>query len=104
MYFVIFGTDKPGMQQARADARQRHRAYLRQPGRHPVKVWLGGPTHQPQTASMNGTLLVVEADTLSDVEAFVRDDPYSHAGLFQALEIRPWTCGLGNLCGGGHEH
>lgn len=99
MFFAIFGTDKPGMQEAREQLRPSHRSYLRAPGSHPVKVRLGGPTLDANAVAMNGTLLVVEADALQQVEAFVRDDPYAGAGLFQTLEIRPWTCGLGQIAG-----
>jgi hypothetical protein len=96
MYFVVFGTDKPGLAQVRAAARPRHRAYLRAPGAHPVRVCLGGPTLAPEGDAMNGTLLVVEAETLAQVRAFLAEDPYVKAGLFAALEVRPWSCGLGN--------
>jgi uncharacterized protein len=96
MLFVVFGTDRAGSAAVREEARPRHRLHLRAPGQHPVRVVLGGPTLEPAGGAMNGTLLVVEAETLEQVRAFVADDPYVRAGLFQALEIRPWSCGLGN--------
>jgi len=96
MYFVVFGTDKPGMADVRAANRPAHREYLRNPGRHPVTVRLGGPTLAEDNTTMNGTLLVVEADTIEQVRAFVADDPYSRAGIFQSLQIRPWNWGLNN--------
>lgn len=96
MYFVVFGTDRPGLAETRAQARPRHRAHLRSPGAHPVKVRLGGPTLTPDGETMNGTLLVIEADTLGQVHAFLADDPYVKAGLFADLEVRPWRWGIGN--------
>lgn len=45
---------------------------------------------------MNGTLLVIEAGSLPEVEAFIRDDPYVQAGLFASIQIRPWHWSLGN--------
>jgi uncharacterized protein len=98
MYFVVFATDKPRLQPLREQVRPRHRLYLRQPG-HRVTVRLAGPTHVADGISMNGTLLLVEAATLKDVEDFVRADPYAIAGLFQSVDIRPWTCGLGAMPG-----
>lgn len=98
MYFVIFATDRPGMQTLRDEIRPAHRHYLRHSG-HPVTVCLGGPTHRDSDRTMNGTLLVVEADTLAQVQAFVRQDPYVRQQLFATLEIRPWTCGLGSIQG-----
>lgn len=94
MYFVLFGTDKPGMCEIRERIRPEHRVYLREPGSHPVRVVIGGPTLSDDQ-QMNGTLLVVEADSLKDVEAFVCDDPYTKIGLFESLTIRPWVWGLG---------
>lgn len=96
MYFVIFATDKAGMAHVRERIRPRHRVYLRNPGAHPVKVLVGGPTLTSDQATMNGTLLLVEAEALADVEAFVRDDPYTEAALFEEVSIRPWSCGLGS--------
>ena len=94
MYFVVFGTDKPHMTAVRETNRPAHRAYLRDPGQHPVQVRIGGPTFTNGMGKMNGTLLVVEAETIDAVRAFVLDDPYSRAGLFASLEIRPWHWGL----------
>lgn len=95
MYFAIFGTDKPGRELARHEARARHRVYLRAPGSHPVRVVLGGPTLTREGDRMNGTLLVVEAEEIAQVEAFLRDDPYFAVDLFESVVIRPWAWGLG---------
>lgn len=95
MYFVIFATDKPGAEQTRAEARPRHREYLRNPGDHAVKVRLGGPTLTEDGERMNGTLLVVEAERIEDVRAFLAGDPYSRASLFESVTVRPWNWGIG---------
>jgi uncharacterized protein YciI len=63
---------------------------------HGVLVRLGGPTLAPQCDAMNGTLLVVEAEGIDDVMAFVSNDPYMQAGLFDRVEVRPWDWSLGN--------
>ena len=60
MYFLVLGTDKPGMADVRSEVRPIHRAYLRNPGAHPVKVHFGGPTLTTQGEQANGTLLVVD--------------------------------------------
>ncbi len=94
MFFLVLATDKPGMLQVRTEVRPIHRAYLRNP-HHPVKVHLGGPTLTTRGDTMNGTLLVVEACDIATVSEFVADDPYSQAGVFQSVEIRPWAWTLG---------
>ncbi len=94
MYFVIFATDKPGHEEVRAAERPRHLEYIRDP-ELPVRVRVGGPTLAPDTEAMNGSLLIVEAEDITAVEAFVADDPYCQAGLFETVVIRPFHWGLG---------
>lgn len=96
MLFVVFATDKPGTGELRAATRERHRQYLRDPHSHALTVRLGGPTLAEAADAMNGTLLVVEADSIDVVRAFVAADPYVKAGLFASVEIRPWQWSLGN--------
>lgn len=96
-FYVIFATDKPGMLAVREHVRPSHRAYLRNAAAgHSVAVRLGGPTLDAQADTMNGTLLVIEAGHIDDVQRFVSDDPYMHAGIFERVEIRPWDWSLGN--------
>jgi uncharacterized protein YciI len=95
-FFAIFATDKLDREPLRSEIRPLHREYLREPHPHRVVVRLGGPTLNVCEGAMNGTLLVVEADSLSEAEAFFADDPYARAGLFERVEIRPWCWGLGN--------
>lgn len=95
MFFLVLATDAPGMASVRKEVRPVHRAYLRNPYNHQVKVHLGGPTLTTQGEDMNGTLLVVEANDISAVSDFVADDPYSQARVFKSVEIRPWAWTLG---------
>ena len=101
-YYAIFATDKPGMLAVRERVRPAHRAYLRNAAAdHGVHVRLGGPTLDAQAAAMNGTLLVIEAGDIDDVQRFVSGDPYMHAGIFERVDIRPWDWSLGNPGRGG---
>lgn len=92
-YFVVFATDRDGHGEVRAANRPAHRERLRRHD-HPVRVLIGGPTLDAAGA-MNGTMLVVEAGALGDVETFLAGDPYVRAGLYERLEIRPYAWGLG---------
>lgn len=94
-YFVVFATDRPGMDERRERLRPAHREYLRCPQPHGVRVCLGGPTLDSEGQRMNGTLLVVQAASRTEVEAFLQDDPYIRNDLFAHLEVRPWLWGLG---------
>lgn len=97
MQFVVFATDKPGSIELRKRTRPEHRSHLRNDAAHAVRVLLAGPTLDPSSAQMNGTLLVVEADSIDAVILFVDADPYSKVGLFEQVHIRPWSCGLGQI-------
>jgi hypothetical protein len=94
MYFSVWATDNPGSHAERQRVRDAHRARLRDPGGHAVRVALGGPTLD-EAGAMNGTLLVVEAEDINAVRRFVADDPYVAAGVYASVEIRPWAWGLG---------
>ncbi len=95
-FFAVFAIDHPGSLALRQRLRLRHQAHLRESEAHRVVVRLGGPTLDEASAAMNGTLLVIEAGSLPEVEAFIRDDPYVRAGLFASIQIRPWHWSLGN--------
>jgi uncharacterized protein YciI len=95
-FFAVFATDHPNSLALRQRLRPSHQAHLRATETHRVIVRLGGPTLDDAGAAMNGTLLVIEASSLPEVEAFIQDDPYVQAGLFATIQIRPWHWSLGN--------
>ena len=92
MYYVIFTTDKPGMEQTRIDVRDAHRAYLRDHPDHPgVEVINGGPTLSDDSETMIGSLMLLKGPSLAAVKAFAADDPYTKAELFTESHVRPWN-------------
>jgi uncharacterized protein YciI len=95
-FFAVFATDHPDSLALRQRLRPSHQAHLRTTDTHRVVVRLGGPTLDDAGLAMNGTLLVIEAGSLSEVESFIQDDPYVQAGLFSSIHIRPWHWSLGN--------
>jgi hypothetical protein len=95
-FFAVLATDHPDSLALRQRLRPSHQAHLRATGMHRVIVRLGGPTLNDAGEAMNGTLLVIEAGSLPEVEAFVQEDPYVQAGLFASIQIRPWHWSLGN--------
>ncbi len=95
MYYAVWATDRIGALPERERVREAHRARLRNPGEHRVKVLLGGPTLSEDAGAMNGSLLVVEADDIEAVRRFVAEDPYQLAQVYATVEVRPWNWGLG---------
>ena len=97
MLYAVWASDAPGMGDERRRVREAHRARLRSPAPHAVQVLQAGATLDAEADVMNGTLLVVQADDIAAVRAFVDGDPYAAAGVYASVEIRSWHCGLGPL-------
>ena len=95
MYFAVWATDAPGMLGVRHQVRDAHRARLRDPGSHPVQVVAGGPTLDDVDGGMNGSLLVVRAESIEAVRRYLAADPYVLAGVWSGFEVRRWQWGLG---------
>ena len=79
-----------------AKARPAHRQYL-SGLRDQGKLVISGPF-----ADDAGGLLVYEAENPGQVEALIREDPYTKHGVFLSWEIRPWNVIFINqnlLCG-----
>jgi hypothetical protein len=93
--FAVWARDHDGAQPDRQRVREAHRARLRAPAPHPVTVLAAGPMLGGPEQAMNGTLLIVVAPSLADVQRFVDDDPYVLAGVYASVDIQPWRCGLG---------
>jgi len=93
-YFVFCAQDKPGMGEARARVRERHRAHIRiaQEG---CRCVAGGPLMDEEGTRMNGTLLIFEARDRQAVGRFMASDPYMSENIFAHIDIWQWNWGLG---------
>jgi uncharacterized protein YciI len=91
--YVISWSDKPDSLQVRMAAREAHLAYV---AANPGVVKLGGP-FLDEGGRMQGSLMIVEADSLEAAQAFHAADPYALAGLFARSEVRPWRVTIGGL-------
>ncbi|MEL7487913.1 MAG: YciI family protein, partial [Pseudomonadota bacterium] len=98
--FALTCRDKPGASALRRETRPEHLAYL---GEADVTVLLGGAllddADQPA-----GSLLIIEAEDLAAAEQFAQNDPYTRAGLFDSVEIRPYRLAAGALLAEGPLH
>jgi len=84
MLFVVIGRDGPQGQERRKLFRDEHLARLQQLERE-GRVVLAGPF-----ADKSGSLIVFEAATIEEAEAFAAGDPYVREGVFEAHEVRPF--------------
>jgi len=84
MKFVILGTDGPEGAQKRPLYRPAHLQWLEEWVLQ-NKIILAGPL-----TDQTGSLIVVEADSLEEVQAFAKEDPYTIQGIFQKVTIHPF--------------
>ena len=92
--YVIICIDKTNSLDTRMAARDAHLAYAK--ANEHALIRIGGP-FLSEDGTMNGSMLIVEADDRANVDAFVKNDPYGKAGLFDRVEVRPWKATVGSL-------
>ena len=90
--FVLTCLDKPGALDIRLGARERHLAWVGGTG----MLKLGGP-FLDEKGDMAGSLMIVEAEDLAAAKRFNAEDPYTAAGLWASVDIRPFRVTLGKL-------
>ena len=93
MIYALICTDKPDSLAIRKANRPQHLAYLESLGETLV---LAGPFTEPDGATMNGSLVVVEASSLEAARKIAAGDPFAKAGLFAHVDIRPWLWTINN--------
>ena len=86
MLYIIHCFDKQGSLQVRMDNRPAHVEYLKSFG---DKLQAAGPTLDA-AENMNGSLVILELDSLAEAQTFAAGDPYAKAGLFESVSIQPW--------------
>jgi uncharacterized protein YciI len=89
MLFALICKDKPGALQVRMDTRPEHVKFINGLIAE-KKLGFAGPFLDADGKS-NGTLAVIEAEDQAAAEALAASDPYARAGLFESVEVRPWT-------------
>ena len=60
------------------------------------RLKVAGPTTSEDGSAMTGSMLVIEAESQADAEAWAAGDPYAKAGLFESVVVRPWRWTFGN--------
>lgn len=84
--FAMIAKDKPGTGENRTATRPVHLEHLKAMGEKLVFAGaLMGPDGNPE-----GSLLVLEADSLEAATATLMADPFVAAGIFGSVEIKPW--------------
>lgn len=84
MLFVIIGHDAPDAREKRPTVRPAHLAHL-DPVARAGRIRLAGPL-----LDRTGSLIVLEAGSLTEVWALVARDPYVTEGIFNCVEVKPF--------------
>ena len=85
MLFVILGFDGPEGHARRKIHRPAHLVRMDALAAQ-GKVKLAGPF-----TDKTGSLIVIEADSLAEAEAFAQSDPYTTEGVFARVEVHPFV-------------
>ena len=91
--YALSCVDKPNALEVRMGAREAHLAYIRE---RLDKVKLAGP-YLNEDDRMAGSLLIIEADSLDEARAVNAHDPYTLAGLWDRVDVRPFRATIGQL-------
>lgn len=89
MLFAFICKDKPNHLQLRLDVRPDHVAFLNGLNAEGALKFAG--PFLDDDGKPCGSLVVVEAADKQAASALAAKDPYAKAGLFEAVEIRPWN-------------
>jgi uncharacterized protein len=90
MRVALICQDKPGHLQVRMANRAAHLAYIAETG----LVDLAGP-FVGDAGEMNGSLIVLNVETMAQAQAWAENDPYAKAGLFGSVTLTEWKRLLG---------
>ena len=89
MLYALMCKDKPGALDLRLSTRPTHVEYLK--GLHAAgTLKMAGPLMGVDDKP-NGSLVIVEAESLEAARSLADNDPYAKAGLFESVDIRAFN-------------
>lgn len=86
MQYAAICIDKENAESLRIENRGEHLGHLKKVREH---LLLAGP-FLTDDGHMCGSLLVFDGLSLTEIEAWLHDDPYAKAGLFESVEVKPF--------------
>lgn len=93
MLFAMIAKDRPGSGEQRTAVRPAHLDHLNSLG---DKLVLAGAL-LGEDGVPEGSLMVIEAETIADATASFLADPFIEAGIFGSYEIKPWRLAINNM-------
>jgi hypothetical protein len=87
MPYAIITRDKSNSLQLRNDTRQPHLEYLTA---NKDKLLAAGAQVDDAGQGGYGGIIIVDTEDRAEAESFIRDDPFTKAGLFSGIEVVRW--------------
>lgn len=87
MLFHIHMIDRPGGSALRAATSEAHLAFV---GGHLDAMYAGGPLTSDDGEQILGSIIVMDFPDRAAAEAFIAEEPYNKAGLFESVTIRSY--------------
>jgi uncharacterized protein YciI len=92
MLFIATCVDKPQSLETRLANRPAHLAYLSALG---AKMKIGGAILSDDLMAPVGSMLIFEGESEADIRAILAEDPYTVAGVWESVTVRPWLQAVG---------
>ncbi|OJT98991.1 MAG: hypothetical protein BGN83_22475 [Rhizobium sp. 63-7] len=89
MLFAFICTDKPGHLNVRMETRPAHVEHLNKLNAEGT-LKIAGPFLDADGKPC-GSLVIVKADSIEAARAIADADPYTKAGLFETVEVKPYN-------------
>lgn len=86
--FVILALDDPGTSALRQELQAGHVQHFRA---HASRLAVAGPL----AGDAKGSIVIIDAESASDAEAFIKADPFYEAGIWHRIEIYPFRATSG---------
>ena len=91
MHWLIKCRSKPATDALREATLPAHRNFL---DGYPDVTWYSGPMFSDDNQNAIGSLRLIEFADRAAAEAYINTDPYTKAGIFEAINIERWRPGL----------
>jgi uncharacterized protein YciI len=93
MLFAVHCLDRPNSIEVRRANFDAHMAHLKATR---LKIVISGPLLGTDHETTVGSFFLVDAPSMTDAEAFNRDDPYRRAGVWKQVKIHPFLKRIDN--------
>ena len=88
MIFAFFLKDRPGVSELRTQIRPIHKEYL---GKMADHIAFAGPLTADDGVQMIGSLLVMDFPNRAAALAWIENEPFTKAGVYEVPEVHAFT-------------